>query len=167
MQEAKVEGGRHTAEAEQSARASKWTASLEPCVVNQGGGKSAGVAVAVRNHSGMSKPAPMEIAQPYLTEGRFIMRRVGAMMKGGVHVGSLYLKDMVGPTAKCNLGTLHFVTLALKGLRGPWCIGGDRNCTPAELEATGWLKLVGGVIVASPSATCNFRTIDFFVVSRL
>ena len=42
------------------------------------------------------------------------MRRVGAMMKGGVHVGSLYLKDMVGSTATCNLDTLHFVTLALK-----------------------------------------------------
>ena len=125
VQEAKVEAGRHTAEAEQSVRSGKWTASLEPCVVSQGGGKSAGVAVAVRSHIGLSKPAPMEIAQPYLTEGRFIMRRVGAMMKGGEHVGSLYLKDMVGPTAKCNLDTLHFVTLALRGFQGPWCIGGD------------------------------------------
>ena len=92
VQEAKVEGGRHTAEAEQSIRACKWTASLEPCVMSQCGGKSAGVAVAVRSHIGLSKPAPVEIAQPYQTEGRFIMRRVEAMMKGGVHVGSLYLK---------------------------------------------------------------------------
>ena len=62
VQDAKVESGRHIDEAEQSMRACKWTASLEPCVVSQGEGKSAGVAVAVRSHIGLSKPAPVEIA---------------------------------------------------------------------------------------------------------
>ena len=41
------------------------------------------------------------------------------MRKGGVHVGSLYLKDDVGASAKCNLDTLHNVALAVKALKGP------------------------------------------------
>ena len=47
-----------------------------------------------------------------------------------------------------------------------WVIGGDFNCTPEEVKATGWLKLVGGVIVQPHGPTCNDRTIDFFVVSN-
>ena len=67
--------------------------------------------------------------------------------------------------AQCNLDTLHGVKLALQAVQGPWCVGGDWNCTPEELEATGWLKLVGGVVKAPRTPTCNGRIIDFFVVS--
>ena len=37
---------------------------------------------------------------------------------------------------------------------------------PEELEATGWLKLIGGKIVASGKPTCGDRELDFFVVSE-
>jgi len=47
-----------------------------------------------------------------------------------------------------------------------WVIGGDFNCTPEQLRATGWLKLVGGVIVQPKLPTCGDRTLDFFVVSN-
>jgi exonuclease III len=166
VQETGVKQGRFIDDAEQAAKACKWTPSLQPCVVTECGGKSAGVGVAVRNHIGLSKPASCDVTDQYQTPGRFILRRVGAMRKGGVHVGSLYLKDDVGASAKCNLDTLHNVALAVKALKGPWCIGGDWNCTPEELQATGWLKMVGGLIKAPRTSTCNSRTIDFLLFLR-
>ena len=45
-------------------------------------------------------------------------------------------------------------------------LAADFNATPEQLTETGWLKTVGGVIVAPAGATCKKRTIDFFVVSQ-
>ena len=42
----------------------------------------------------------------------------------------------------------------------------DFNCTPQQLEETGWLRLVQGKIVAPLLPTCKSRVIDFFVVSN-
>ena len=64
-----------------------------------------------------------------------------------------------------NLDLLQTVAGQLRAAGGPWCIGGDFNCTPTELEATGWLTLVDGCIVAPTAPTCNGKTYDFFVVS--
>ena len=50
-------------------------------------------------------------------------------------------------------------------IRGPWAIGGDWNCTPEELESTGWLKIIGGKIVVASQPTCGDRELDFCVVS--
>ena len=66
----------------------------------------------------------------------------------------------------CNLDQLESVAYTLDGLRGPFVIGGDWNCTPEELNATRWLKRVSGVIVAPAAPTCNDSTYDFFVVHR-
>ena len=49
---------------------------------------------------------------------------------------------------------------------GPWIIGGDWNCTPDELQKTGWLRLVKGVICAPKGPTCGDRVLDYFVVSE-
>ena len=54
----------------------------------------------------------------------------------------------------------------LHTIRVPWIFAADCNCTPTQLKDTGWLQLVGGVIVAPKLAACNARTIDFFVVSK-
>ena len=62
MQEAKVQGGRHVAEAEDSGKSAKWNVSLQACVMGTGGGKSAGVGVGVRRHIGLHKLASFEIA---------------------------------------------------------------------------------------------------------
>ena len=51
-------------------------------------------------------------------------------------------------------------------ISGPWIIGGDWNCLPSELAATGWVELVGGTIHAPKAATCNGKVYDFFVVKR-
>ena len=145
--EAKVPAD-ETALAEQVALGDKWNVALQPCIVSTVGGKSSGVAVGVRKHIGLSKPTSFEAAEHHQMPGRFTLRRMGAICRGGVHLGAVYLRDTVGVHAQHNLDTLHGIMLALKAVRGPWCVGGDWNCTPEELEATGWLKLVGGVIKA-------------------
>ena len=90
------------------------------------------------------------------------------MGKGGVHVGTPYLYSMIGKggvRAKCNLDLLDSIAFTLSGLVGTWILGGDWNCTPQDLAATGWLKKVGGVLHAPSAPTCNGSVYDFFVVS--
>ena len=87
------------------------------------------------------------------------------MCKGGVHLCSVYLFSQVGVAAKCSLDLLESIAFTLASLVGPWIIGGDWNCTPVDLQATGWLKKVGGVIRAPVAATCNGKVYDFFVVA--
>ena len=71
----------------------------------------------------------------------------------------------VGIAAKCNLDLLDSMAFTLSGLVGPWILGGDWNCTPAELEATEWVKKVGGIVHAPQAATCNGKVYDFSVVA--
>ena len=54
----------------------------------------------------------------------------------------------------------------LDNIMGPWVIGGDWNCEPDDLIQTGWVKRVGGVVIAPANPTCNGSTYDFFVVSK-
>ncbi len=53
----------------------------------------------------------------------------------------------------------------LRALLGPWAIGGDWNCTPEELAATGWLQLVNAKLFAPAAHPCNGKVYDFFVVA--
>ena len=57
------------------------------------------------------------------------------------------------------------MAFTLNTLTGPWIVGGDWNCTPEDLRATGWLKKVSGVIVAPIGSTCNGKVYDYFVVA--
>ena len=144
VQEAKVDDGYAREAAEQAARFNQWNVSLEPCLITKAGGKSAGAAVGSKSFIGMTTPAPVKESQHLHPKGRFCMRRVAAMTKGGVHCGSIHLFDGVGVTAKCNLDFLEGVGHTLSKLVGAWLIGGDWNCTPHDLAATGWLRKVGG-----------------------
>ena len=55
-QELKVPDGYPREQAEQTARNSKWSLAIEPCLVSKLGGRSAGTSVAVRSFIGMSEP---------------------------------------------------------------------------------------------------------------
>ena len=56
FQETKVPPGLPLSEAEQTARNSRWTTSLQPCNLTEAGGRSTGVGVAVKPHVGLAKP---------------------------------------------------------------------------------------------------------------
>ena len=161
-QEVRVAKGYPKLAAEQAARGDKWSLAIEPCAVAKAGGRSVGTAVATRSYIGMSDSQPVITSQHLHAQGRFAMKRVSAMGKGGVHLGSTYLvSNQVGVQAKFNLDISETVGFTLKSLTGPWIVGGDWNCTPADLEATGWLKKVGGVIKAPITATCFGKVYDF------
>ena len=143
-QEVKLPEGEPSDAAEQAARNAKWRLSTVPCLVTAKGGRSAGTAVATRNYIGMSLPKAVEPSQNLHARTHFAMGRVAAMGKGGIHCGPAYMFSGVGIAAKCNLDLLDTMAFTLSGLVLPWTIGGDLNCTPEELEATGWVKKVGG-----------------------
>ena len=164
-QEARVRG-EAIEQAEQSAKLSKWNCSLQACHVTEKEGESAGAAVCCRAHIGMTAgPADcskVQAAHP----GRVHVRKVGAVCKGGVHIISLYCYDKFPINGKTNLSLLHHVAAITRKLVGPWILAADFNCTPALLEATGFLKLAGGQMHAPEAPTCNGKVYNFFVVSR-
>ena len=163
-QEVKIAEGYPQAAAEQAARSLKWTVSMEPCLVTTAGGKSAGTAIATRSYIGMSTSQAVSASQHLHPRGHFAMRRVAAMGKGGIHCGSMYCFSEVGKggiKAKSNLDLLDSAAFTIQSLVGPWLVGGDWNCTPEELAATGWLEKVGGVVHAPGTPTCNGSVYDF------
>ena len=98
--------------------------------------------------------------------GRFTVKHIGAVCKGGLHVASAYLYSWLGVKHKLNLDLLQAIAGVLSTLKGPWVLAADFQCTPAQLEATGWLKLVKGKVVAPRVSTCMGRVIDYFVVAE-
>ena len=113
-QEVRVPEGYPRQAAEQAARSEKWSLAIELCSVAKGGGRSAGTAVASRNYIGMAESQPVATTQHLHAAGRFAMKRVAAMGKGGVHLGSIYLHSnyrvggcgVGGGEAKRNLDIL-------------------------------------------------------------
>ncbi|CAK0861050.1 unnamed protein product, partial [Prorocentrum cordatum] len=90
---------------------------------------------------------------------------LGAVMKGGLHLCSIWLFHSRG-VSESNLHILAEAAALLGTLSGPWVIAGDWNITPDMLTATGWLDVVKGRIILPAFPTCNGSTYDFFVVSR-
>ena len=109
----------------------------------------------------MSLPTAVKVAADTYAKGRFSMGRICVISKGGLHSGSVYLKDGVRVTAKFNVELLDAIAHTLDNITGPWVIGGGWNCEPDDLALTGWLKRVGGVVRAPTSPTCNGKTYDF------
>ena len=168
-QEVKIAEGYPQEAAEQAARTAKWKVSIEPCLITAAGGKSAGTAVATRSYIGMSTPKAVATSQHLHPQGHLAIRRVAAMGRGGVHIGSIYCFSEAnegGIHSESNLGLLKSAAFTINSLVGPWIVGGDWNCTPADLTKTGWLDKVGGVIHAPSSPTCNGKIYDFFVVAK-
>ena len=89
-------------------------------------------------------------------------------MFGGFHCGSLYFHDGVGIGHELNTKVLNGTATRVKALQGPFVLAADWNCTPKELAATGFLKLIGGHVVHPVNKTCTAgkgRILDYFVVS--
>ena len=101
---------------------------------------------------------------PEGVQHRVAFSHVGAIVKGGLHLGSVWLRDTEGMTDE-NMAILQAVSQALTKLKGPWILGGDWNMPPEELMKSGWVDSIEGVIVATKSNTCNNSVFDYFVVS--
>ena len=100
------------------------------------------MAVGAKAHIGMQESILQSLPRDAATT-RLDFKWMGAAVKGGFHLGSMYLVSRIGVEAKENKDILDAAAARLKLLVGPWAIGCDGNCTPEQLAKTGWLKLVG------------------------
>ena len=69
---------------------------------------------------------------------------VAAVCRGGVAVGSVWLKDSEG-LSDFNMYLLGRVAQRLAGLRMPWVLGGDWNPTPELLTKSGFLGITDDI----------------------
>ncbi len=162
IQETKRRGKPRQA-AERQAAASRWSVSLADANLTEAGKCSAGVAAGARAHIGMTRDT--DFIGDGILAGRYMRRWCGAVCRGGIHVGPVYLRSAEGPSQE-NLDILEEIAADLAQVRGPWVLAGDFNLTPAQLVATGWLELVRGVLIAPKRNTCNDKTLDYFIVSE-
>ena len=114
-QEAKLPAGDLLTSAESSLRCRGWRGKISPCVSGPGGGHSAGTVVASRSHVGLAEAAAGTVCHVE----RLQLQWIGAVCRGGMHLGFVYLHDMVGPAHPSNLDILDFVAQKLKLLSGP------------------------------------------------
>jgi len=163
-QEVRMVGDAGVSAVKTSGRALGWNCCASPAVPNAAGPASGGCAVAARRGTGITEHADGEDF-PFVFRHRFHMAHVSTILRGGIHIGSIYLKDAVG-LDEGNMDVLQAVAGLLKVLVGPWIVGGDWNVPPAALLASGWLALVGGVLVAQEDPTCGANNYDYFVVAK-
>ena len=83
----------------------------------------AGTATAVRACFGLSEATGPTNEATHTP--RFCMRHWGAVLKGGICIGSVYLHNSIGITSKPNLDLLQEVASALQQLNRPWVLGAD------------------------------------------
>ena len=124
---------------------------------------SGGCVVGARRGCGISDHANL-VSDGF--QHRLHLAWVGGILRGGLHLGSIWLKDCEG-LSPTNLAILDAAAAALGRIRGPWLLGGDWNITPEELHASGWLDVVDGLIVASlsPPATVKSTTSSLSAVA--
>ncbi len=151
--------------AEAEAAQAGWNASVRPALVTEADGTSGGVGVATRKWIGLSRPDVDDAVREGGLSYRAQLRWVGCAVRGGLHCGSVWMFPTEGLSQR-NRRLLDDVTLALKGVRGPWLLGGDWNLPPELLRSSGWLEQVGGTIIAPASPTCNDATYDYFIVAN-
>ncbi len=123
---------------------------------------SGGVVVAARRGTGLSPHCTL-VKDGY--QHRLHFAWVAGIVRGGLHCGSIWLKDCEGMSAT-NKSILDHAAAAIGRLRGPWVLGGDWNLPPEVLASAGWLSVVNGIIVAPSGPTCNEKVYDFFVISK-
>lgn len=148
---------------ERAARCAGWGLATESAVFTDKGGVSAGVGIAARLHFGMRKhEIDLDAA---CCRGRIAATHVGAVCRDGFHFLSTYLWCNEGLSPR-NLDLLQIIAQVIATLCGPWCLAADFNMKPAVLEASGWLDLVQGYIVAPEGPTCGKMTYDYFLVFK-
>ena len=83
------------------------------------------------------------MAWPDKISGRFTLKHVGAVCKGGIDAGSCYLISC-GAKVKDqrNRDVLQLMAGVLRAVRGPLAIAGDWNCTRMSSVKLVGLKLL-------------------------
>jgi len=163
LQEAKRFTAAGDASAKRDAREQGWNAHLTLAHPTGGHAGSAGCAVLVRVGSGITPAASHTVREPM--RHRIAVAWVDAVVRGGIHCVSVYLRHSEGLSAE-NQAILEELFAVLRTLRGPWIVAADWNMPPKVLAQSRWLDMTQGVIFATQLPTCNESTYDYFVVHR-
>ncbi len=128
-----------------------------------------GTAVYVRSHIGLLH-APGDTTAS-VVDGHVAAGLIEAGGTDGLVAYSLYL-EQGGDLSERNWAILTRLAAHIAGHGRQWVIGGDWNLEPHTLQASGWLRKVGGTLVAPPVSSTvrkgrqQGRLIDFWVVSN-
>ena len=95
FQETKLRGDDLLRSAEDTAGRLGWELSLGKVALGAKGGASVGMGITVRKNMGIAMPDGISDID---FESRFLLRKLGARCKGGIHTGTIYMHTMVGPT---------------------------------------------------------------------
>ena len=143
------------------ARSIGWSAVASPAWRTAADKGSGGCAVLAAKGTGIAPPTGLAVSDAL--KHRIVVGWASAMIKGGVHLVSVYPKDGVGLNED-NMHLLQELAALLKQNKGPWIVAADWNLAPTTLAESKWPEMVRGVIVATERATCFSSTYDYFVV---
>ena len=135
---------------------------------------SGGVAIFVRVHFGLRRPAIpaglgfFDASLAVLEAGRALLAVADLPGTHGLVLACVYLHIGEGMSSR-NAGILERLGVAVVALASPTVIGGDFNFEPAVLECSGFIEQLDGVLVVPESYTCSSGStskLDYFVVGR-
>ena len=98
---------------------------------------SGGMGVAARVGIGIQDNT--DKAVPPAFRHRIALAHVNAVFKGGLTVGSIWLRHTEG-VSELNLGILQQAAIAIKQIRGPWAFGGDWKHVARKAQINGMAR---------------------------
>ena len=151
-----------------------WLAFLEPSYASSRGGTHGGVAFLAQKH--INRGAPSFAVTSVVNQGRIVVRRVDAVIPGGLIVATVYLPNrrLIQDRDESNDMILGLgQRLALHGR--PFVIAGDWNCDPADIAELGVAPRLDATILYTVEPTCYTPTsmglipghLDFLVSKSL
>ena len=163
LQETRLKTAESIEAAKRRARKAGWNAHLTEAKTTEAGKGSGGCGVLARKGTGVA-PADSDLVAEDVKH-RISAAFVNAVVPGGFHVISVYLKDSDG-LSEYNLRVLQEAAALALTLGGPWVMAGDWNVGPDQLQEANWLKVAKGKVFATELSTCNNATYDYCVVSN-
>ena len=145
---------------------------FEPAIRTDKGGLSSGVAIGTRAYIGHSPPATLGTST--IVPGRVLARHIHGLLPGGILCISVYFHLARGSQGAIqHTRCLQRLGAFLARFNRPFVVGGDWNCEPADIEATGTPARLQATIVHTSGPTCDTKTgsgltsrcLDFFLLS--
>ena len=109
-------------------------------------------------------------ADPWtLFPGRAAGVKIHGFVKGGILAISVYLVAGEPPDSASNWQILTRVAEVIIATGTPFILGGDFQCSPGALIATGWTESIRGEVACTGITTCitaaSASEIDYFIMS--
>ena len=128
FQETKLKSEETVEAAKIRARASLWNSCHTVAACTAADKASGGCAVCVRKGAGIETNSSLNFAES--VDHRITHAWINGVTRGGIHIFSVYAKDIVGPTCD-NLTIMEELQAAVRSVNGPWIIVADWNMTPS------------------------------------